>query len=156
MAKVLLIDDDTVILKLYSTKLTSDGHTVQTATNGEEGLKHILSFKPDIIMLDLLMPKLNGFSFLEELKKNPATQNIPKIVFSSVANQEQINRLNNLGVTTFLNKIETTPTQLVQAMNQVMSQPPASAPQTPSASIPTQPPQAPAVLPPSNNKPTPA
>jgi CheY-like chemotaxis protein len=140
MAKVLLIDDDTVILKLYSTKLTSDGHTVQTATNGEAGLGLIQSFTPDIIMLDLLMPKLNGFSFLEALNQSPATQAIPKIVFSSVANQEQINRLKSLGVSTFLNKIETTPTQLVQVMNQIMAQVPKPTSQVPTATPPSSPP----------------
>jgi CheY-like chemotaxis protein len=122
MANVLLIDDDSVILKLYSTKLTADGHTVQSATNGEDGLALLQRFKPDVIMVDLLMPKLNGFSFIETLNHNPITRQIPKIVFSSVANQEQINRLTGLGVTAFLNKIDTTPTQLVQIMNQVLTQ----------------------------------
>lgn len=123
MARVLLIDDDTVLLKLYSTKLSSDGHQVQVATNGEEGLNFVQSFKPDIILLDLLMPKINGFAFLETLNKNPQTQRIPKIVFSSVANQEQISRLRALGVTNYLNKIETTPTQLVQVINQTVKAP---------------------------------
>jgi len=93
MAKILLIDDDTVLLKLYSTRLSADRHAVETATDGEEGLKKIQQGKPDIIILDLLMPKINGFVFLENLNRNPLTKNIPKIVFSSVANQEQINRL---------------------------------------------------------------
>lgn len=121
MARILLIDDDTVLLKLYSTKLTADGHQVQTATNGEEGLVLVGTFKPDIILLDLLMPKLNGFSFIEILNKQPITKAIPKIVFSSVANQEQINRLQSLGVSTYLNKIETTPTQLVTIINQILT-----------------------------------
>lgn len=153
MAKVLLIDDDTVILKLYSTKLKSDGHTVQTATNGEEGLSFIQTFKPDIIMLDLLMPRLNGFSFLEQLNKNPQTQAIPKIVFSSVANQEQINRLASLGVSTFLNKIETTPTQLVQVMNQVMAQSPPQTPQASPSPVQANPPPPSATSTPSNKQP---
>lgn len=123
MSRVLLIDDDTVLLKLYSTKLTSDGHQVQVATNGESGLAFVTSFKPDIILLDLLMPKINGFAFLETLNKDPLARRIPKIVFSSVANQEQIVRLRSLGIATFLNKIDTTPTQLVQVINQVLTTP---------------------------------
>jgi CheY-like chemotaxis protein len=113
MAKILLIDDDTVLLKLYTTRLLADNHQVETAVNGEEGLRQVARFRPDIIILDLLMPKINGFTFLETLKQNPTYASTKCIVFSSVANQEQINRLNALGVKTFLNKIDTSPTQLV-------------------------------------------
>jgi CheY-like chemotaxis protein len=120
MARILLIDDDSVLLKLYSTKLTADKHVVYTATNGEEGLALVQQIIPDVIVLDLLMPKVNGFTFLETLNQNPNLRLIPKIVFSSVANQEQINRLQALGVKTFLNKIETTPTQLVLVINQMI------------------------------------
>lgn len=118
MAKILLIDDDTVLLKLYSTKMTADKHQVETATNGEEGLKKVMSFQPDVIVLDLLMPKINGFTFLEFLNKNASNSKIHIIVFSSVANQEQINRLKQLGIDTYLNKTDTTPTQLVAVINQ--------------------------------------
>jgi len=121
MARILLIDDDTVLLKLYSTKLTADQHQVATATNGEEGLTQVSQFKPQVIILDLLMPKLNGFAFLEQLNQKPDTKAIPKIIFSSVANQEQINRLHQLGVDTYLNKTDTTPTGLVQVINQKLS-----------------------------------
>ena len=120
MAIILLIDDDSVLLKLYSTKLTADGHSVETASNGEEGLAKVALIKPDVVVLDLLMPKINGFTFIEKLNLSPETKAIPKIVFSSVANQEQINRLNALGVTAYLNKIETTPTQLVGVINQMV------------------------------------
>jgi len=130
MAKILLIDDDSVLLKLYSTRLLADNHTVETALNGEEGLLKLQSFRPDIIVLDLLMPKLNGFKFIEMLNTTTQGKALRKIVFSSVANQEQINRLQALGIDTFLNKTETTPTQLVNIINQklgVVSPPPPSA-----------------------------
>ena len=116
MAKILLIDDDAVLLKLYSTRLANDNHEISTASNGEEGLRLIQDNKPDVIILDLLMPKMNGFKFLETIKKNEISAQIPIIVFSSVANNEQIQRLNQLGVTIYLNKIDTTPTQLVSVI----------------------------------------
>jgi CheY-like chemotaxis protein len=128
MATILLIDDDQVLLKLYSTRLTADHHQVMTASNGQDGLDLVSKTIPDIILLDLLMPKLNGFKFIETLKKYPQTQHIPIIVFSSVANQEQYDQLSKLGVTAFLNKIEVTPTQLVSVINQYLptSSPPQS------------------------------
>ncbi len=123
MPRVLLIDDDSVLLTLYGTKLTADGYTVDTANNGEEGWQKISLNLPNVIVLDLLMPKVNGFTFLEKLQQNESTQAIPKVVFSSVANQEQLSRLNQLGVKFYLNKIETTPTQLVSVINQLVGPP---------------------------------
>ena len=120
MATILFIDDDTVLLKLYATRLTADKHVVYTAINGEEGLDILTKITPDVIVLDLLMPKLNGFAFIERLNQIPSANNIKKIVFSSVANAEQIDRLKALGITTFLNKTDTTPTQLVTIINQMI------------------------------------
>jgi len=113
MAKVLLIDDDTVLLKLYSTRLKASGHDLATALNGEEGLRLLAQFHPDIVILDLLMPKINGFTFIDTIRKHPLYTSTKIIVFSSVANQEQISRLKSMGIKTYLNKIDTSPTELV-------------------------------------------
>lgn len=121
MANILLIDDDSVLLKLYSTRLEADGHKVVTATNGEIGLQHLTTYEPDVIVLDLLMPKMNGFEFLESISKNPKLKAIPKIVFSSVSKAEQVARLENLGITYALNKIDVTPTQLVSTIQSLLA-----------------------------------
>lgn len=129
MANIMLIDDDPVLLKLYSTRLSSDGHHIDTAINGEAAIETLKSIIPDVIVVDLLMPKLNGFSFLEFLNTQPQYEKTIKIVFSSVVNEEQIARLKNLKVTKYLNKIETTPTQLVEAIKSYL--PPIEAPISP-------------------------
>lgn len=121
MANILLIDDDSVLLKLYSTRLEADGHRVVTATNGEIALQHLATYKPDVIVLDLLMPKMNGFEFLERLSVDPVAKAIPKIVFSSVSKAEQVARLENLGITHALNKIDVTPTQLVATIQSLLA-----------------------------------
>ncbi len=121
MANILLIDDDSVLLKLYSTRLEADGHRVVTATNGEIALQHLVTYKPDVIVLDLLMPKMNGFEFLERLSVDPVAKAIPKIVFSSVSKAEQVARLENLGITHALNKIDVTPTQLVATIQSLLA-----------------------------------
>lgn len=130
MAKIILIDDDAVLLKLYSTRLMADKHQVEIATNGEEGINTLKKFTPDVIVLDLLMPKLNGFSFIETIRKDPKMAKIPIIIFSSVASQEQIDRLKKMGISTILNKIEVTPTQLVQVINQHLTPSPSTNPQS--------------------------
>ncbi len=145
MANILLIDDDPVLLKLYSTRLTADGHQVETANNGETAIELLSTFSPQLIVADLLMPKLNGFSFLEYLNSQPKYASIIKIVFSSVVNDEQISRLSSLGVSKYLNKTDTTPTQLVEVIKSFLPQAaaPAAAPvepaQAPAAAAPTQP-----------------
>ncbi len=120
MAKILLIDDDPVLLKLYSTRLMSDNHDVSTANNGEAAIEVLKNLTPDLIVADLLMPKLNGFSFLEYLNTKPQFDHTVRIVFSSVVNQEQIDRLGNLKVSKYLNKTDTTPTQLVDVINSLL------------------------------------
>jgi len=122
MAKILLIDDDPVLLKLYSTRLLADNHQVENAIHGEAALETLKTFIPDLIVLDLLMPKLNGFAFLEQINQLPQFAKTKKIVFSSVVNQEQIARLKDLGVDKYLNKIETTPTQLVFEINSMLKE----------------------------------
>ena len=122
MAKILIVDDDSVLLKLYSTRLKADNHQVETAINGEDGLIKYKNNKPDLIVLDLLMPKINGFRFIETLHQHPNLNKAIIVVFSSVANQEQINRLNQLGITNYVNKIETSPTQFVEYINKLLSQ----------------------------------
>ena len=120
MAKILLTDDDPVLLKLYSTRLMADGHEVSIANNGEAAIEILKTLTPDLIVADLLMPKLNGFSFLEYVNTLPQCDNTVRIVFSSVVNQEQIDRLSNLKVSKYLNKIDTTPTQLVEVINSLL------------------------------------
>jgi CheY-like chemotaxis protein len=147
MANIMLIDDDPVLLKLYSTRLSSDGHQVTVAGNGEVAIDLLKTDIPDIIVVDLLMPKLNGFSFLEYLNSHPQYDKTIRMVFSSVVNQEQIARLTDLRVAKYLNKIDTTPTQLVEAINNLLPQgvisPPAPPPVTPPPVIPPTPPPTP-------------
>lgn len=128
MANIMLIDDDPVLLKLYSTRLSSDGHHVDTAINGEVAIETLKSIVPDVIVVDLLMPKLNGFSFLEYLNTQPQFEKTIKIVFSSVVNEEQIARLEDLKVTKYLNKIDTTPTELVEVIKNFLPETPSQIP----------------------------
>lgn len=128
MPTVLFIDDDPVLLKLYSTRLAADGYQVMIANNGEDALEQIKQTTPDLIVADLLMPKLNGFSLLEYLNSQPAYANMIKIVFSSVVNDEQIGRLQSLGVKQYLNKTDTTPTQLVETIKTYLPNQPSPPP----------------------------
>lgn len=136
MAKILLVDDDPVLVKLYTTRLQSDKHEVKSSSNGEDGLKLLSTFNPNLIVLDLMMPKLNGFKFINSVRTNPSTAKIPILVFSSLANPQSA-ELKNQGVVGILNKVETTPSQLVQQINKFLGpQVEPSKPQTPPSNPP--------------------
>lgn len=113
MGKVLIIEDDSLITKVYSTRLTSDGHQVIIADNGEKGLELAKSSLPQVILLDIMMPKISGLEVLRELKKNPQTAKIPVIVYSNLAREEEIKKARDLGAVEFLAKSSLTPQQVV-------------------------------------------
>ena len=120
MANILLVDDDPVLIKLYKTRLEKDEHQVFTAVDGQEALDSLAKNQMDIIILDLMMPKVNGFKFLEIYQKDEKINNIPVIVFSSLVRKEQIEYLQKLGVRKTINKIDVTPSQLVDTIHQIL------------------------------------
>jgi CheY-like chemotaxis protein len=122
MANILLVDDDPILLKLYKTRLERDKHTVQISPDGEDALNVLTKFKADIIILDLMMPKINGFKFLEKYRQLEAYKNIPVIVFSSLIRPDQAEYLKKMGVLETINKIDVTPTQLVETINKTLEQ----------------------------------
>ncbi len=81
--KVLLVDDDQDFLQLLEYDLKKHGYQVLTAFNGEEGLARVEAEKPDLVVLDIKMPKMDGYTFVRRLKKDPAAKNIPLIVLTS-------------------------------------------------------------------------
>lgn len=101
--KILIIEDDKFFQKFYSTKLTDAGHTVTVADNGDEGLKKIPELKPNLILLDIIMPVKDGFDVLTELSKS-ANKNIPVIVFSTLGQEQDVAKAKKLGARDYINK----------------------------------------------------
>ena len=99
---ILLAEDDTFFQKFYSTKLAGQNFSVAIAQDGEEGLTKIAEFKPDIILLDIIMPKKNGFELLEAIGKKPT--NPPIIVFSSLGQEQDVEKAKSLGAIDYINK----------------------------------------------------
>lgn len=100
--KVLLVEDDKFFQKFYVTRLEEQEFTVEAASNGDEGLAKISEFKPDIIILDLIMPKKNGFEFLEEYSQ--LNYKAPVLVFSTLGQEEDVQKAMSLGATDYVNK----------------------------------------------------
>lgn len=113
MGKILIVEDDPLIGKVYATRLSADKHQVILADNGESGLKAAKENLPDVIILDIMMPKMSGLEVLAELKKFPGTAKIPVIVYSNLARENEIAQAKKLGAIEFLAKANLTPQQLV-------------------------------------------
>src|SRR5476651_1691438 len=123
MAKILLVEDDAILVEMYQAKFELEGHDVRVATNGEECLAILADFRPDLILLDILMPKLNGFHVLKEIKKQPEMRQIPVILLTNLGQAEvDMNQelAKALGVNDYLIKSHHTPDEVVQKAVKVL------------------------------------
>ena len=113
MAKVLIVEDDLSLRDVYREAFLQEGFSVETACEGQEGLEKMASFSPDVMLLDLMMPKVSGFDLLEKVKKDPNLKKIPILVTTNVYADEQ-DLMQNYGVSNFLLKTEYEPKQIVE------------------------------------------
>lgn len=102
--KILLIEDDRFFQKFYSQKLKEQNIETEVAGDGEEGLLKMRKFRPDLIFLDLIMPKLDGFAVLKSRLADPNLIKIPVIVFSTLGQEQDIENAKKLGATDYVNK----------------------------------------------------
>jgi DNA-binding response OmpR family regulator len=122
MAKILLVDDDALLVRMYQTKLKADGFEVETAADGSEGFNKAKLFKPDLILLDVMMPKLNGFEMLGILKQNLETKRIPVILLTNVGGSEaEIEKGLSLGAVAYIIKADYVPKEIVQKIKEILA-----------------------------------
>ncbi len=113
MKKIIIIEDEEILRNLLHKKLTAEGYDVDVAENGEEGLSKIRENKPDLILLDIIMPKMGGFEMLEEMKKDESITDIPVIVVSNSGQPVEIDRAQKLGAKDWLVKTEFDPQEVI-------------------------------------------
>lgn len=117
---ILLVEDDPLLVKMYSTKFTKEGFNIIFAEDGEEGLKLALSQKIDFLLLDVMMPKLSGIDLLTKLRQDPKGKDIPVLVFSNLTQQEEAQKALGLGAKEYLIKANFTPSQLVEKVKKYL------------------------------------
>ncbi|HSA83705.1 MAG TPA: response regulator [Patescibacteria group bacterium] len=119
--RILFVDDDLYIREAYQEVLTSEGYTVDTAINGEEGLKKLQQGGYDLILLDVMMPTLDGIGVLEELQKNPPQQkNGPIVLLTNLGFDPLVKTAKDKGVTSYIVKAEITPRDLVDMIKKTI------------------------------------
>lgn len=122
MAKILIVDDDSLLVRMYQKKFENDGYIVATADDGETALQRVQEFKPDLILLDVMMPKVNGLQILAILKENKETGNIPVILLTNVGGtDEDVNRGLELGAVAYLVKAANRPSAVVAKVKEILT-----------------------------------
>ena len=120
MAKILLVEDDPFLTNMYKTRFESSGYEVITARDGETALTMVRQTAPNLIILDVMLPKLGGFSILGEMQKSDMLKKIPVIVWTNLADEESIKKAKGYGVKEFLIKAQNTPTQIVEIVKKYL------------------------------------
>lgn len=103
--KILIIEDDEHVSRVYEMKFLKEGYTTVLIASGEEATERVIEERPDLIILDLMVPKKDGFAILEEIKKNPDTANIPVLVLSNLGGKIDQDRAIMLGANEYMIKV---------------------------------------------------
>jgi len=118
--KVLMIEDDYFLRKIYGNKLSAAGFEFIEATNGAEGLSKMDFEKPDIVLLDLILPKKNGFDVLIEMKKNKELKKIPVVILSVLGQESDVKKGLALGAQEYLVKSEVNLSEVVNKIKNLL------------------------------------
>ncbi len=113
MKKIIIVEDEEILSSLLEKKLTAEGYQVETAKDGEEGLSKIRANRPDLILLDIIMPRMGGFEMLEEMQKEEGLRGIPVVVVSNSGQPVEIDRAQKLGAKDWLVKTEFDPQEVI-------------------------------------------
>lgn len=122
MAKVIVVEDDGLLAKMYIKLLSFENHEVVVVDNGETAIETIKEQLPDIVLMDVMMPKMNGLQALEQLKKDPKTAHIPVVVMSNLVNVNDSNEVLARGAVAYIDKSQYDPKSISQMVNQILGQ----------------------------------
>lgn len=115
--KVLLIEDEKMLSDMYVSKFRKEGMDVTTAADGSAGLELAKKVAPDVILLDIIIPRIDGFAVLKELKSDPSTKDIPVILLTNLGQDEDVKKGHDLGANDYFIKSDHTPGEVVLKIN---------------------------------------
>lgn len=117
---ILLVEDDEFLAELYATKLNLEGFEVALAVDGEKGLKLAKEVAPDLILLDIILPKMDGFEVLKGIKADPKIKNIPVILLTNLSQKDEVQKGLDLGAVDYLIKAHFMPSEVVKKIKQTI------------------------------------
>lgn len=119
---ILVVEDDKFLRELITRKLSEEGYTTLEAIDGEEGFKKIKEEKPDLVLLDLILPGMDGFEVLAGIKQNPQSSSTPVIIFSNLGQTEDVEKGMKLGATDYMVKAHFTPVEIIEKVRKVLGE----------------------------------
>jgi len=119
-AKIVLIEDDQMLVEMYSLMFKAEAFTVLIADNGESGLALVKKELPDLVLLDVMMPKMDGFEVLAELKKDAKTKDIPVLLLTNLSQQGDLEKGKNLGAADYVVKASMTPSGVIERIKKYL------------------------------------
>lgn len=121
MAKLLIVEDDPLMSRMYEKIFKFEGYEVELSVNGEEGLEKAKTAKPTLILLDIMMPKMNGLEVLEKLKADPAIKTIPVVMLTNLAGQQDAEKALSMGAVKYIIKSEYEPKQVANMIKEILA-----------------------------------
>ncbi|OGY49963.1 MAG: hypothetical protein A3J59_00905 [Candidatus Buchananbacteria bacterium RIFCSPHIGHO2_02_FULL_56_16] len=118
--RILLVEDDEFLAELYATKLNLEGFEVSLATDGEKGLRLAKEQEPDLVLLDIVLPKMDGFEVLRQLKLGKKTKEMPVILLTNLSQKDEVSRGLSLGANDYLIKAHFMPSEVIKKIKQVI------------------------------------
>ena len=118
--KILVVEDDKFLRELITQKLAREGYDVKESVDGEEGVIKVKEEKPDVILLDLILPGIDGFEVLAKIKEDPEVENIPVVILSNLGQRDDVERGLKLGAVDFLIKAHFTPGEIIEKIEKIM------------------------------------
>lgn len=118
--KIVLVEDDSFLAGMYVSKLNLEDFEVKLAENGEDGLKLATEIMPDLILLDILLPRMDGFEVLKKLKQNPSTADIPVILLTNLGQKKDVDRGLALGAEDYLIKAHFMPNEVIAKIKKIL------------------------------------
>jgi len=124
VTKVLLVEDDVALMEIYSARFMAENFEVVAADDGEAALSIAIKERPDIIILDIMMPKISGFDVLDILRSTPETKNTKIIIMSALSQSSDVEKGKQLGADAYLVKSQTTLSDVVEKAKEILARPP--------------------------------
>ena len=121
MTKILIIEDDPLMSRMYQKIFSLEGYTVEIAVDGLEGLEKTRSQKPTLVLLDIMMPKMNGIQVLEKLKLDPETKKIPVVILTNLAGSRDAENAMLKGAVKYIVKSEYEPKQIIDMVKEILT-----------------------------------
>jgi len=122
MKKILIIEDDPFLSEVYAAKFSQSGFQTEVALDGKKGMERIKADKPDLIILDIVLPKMDGFELLKKIKEDPELKEIPVVLLTNLGQKNEVEKGLSLGADEYIIKAHFTPTAIVAKVKEILNQ----------------------------------